>query len=204
MMRGLRPLFAVAALVAGSASAQEMIEIPKPPPPLPPPDCCVVVEEPPPRPPASLLFDVVAGPTYRRAFHDDFIGAFIELEAGAQNDSFGMGARLALTAGTTRYGLASQVVTIGPAANFRLSPRLRLAIGADFGVLTYERATIPGDHVWGLMAGVNGGMTVDLVRTRRGGALFLLARVGYDYVETAGGSTSGSTVTVTAALGYRY
>ena len=68
----------------------------------------------------------------------------------------------------------------------------------------YERATVPGDVVWALTAGFNGGLTVDLVRTRRGGALYVVARVGYDYIDTVGSSTSPSTLSVTAALGYRY
>jgi hypothetical protein len=204
MMRGLRPLFCLAvAVTAARAQAQEMVEVPTPPPPPPPPaECCVVVEKPP-SPPASVLLDVLVGPTYRRAFDEHFAGALVELEVGAQNDSFGMGARISLTAGGTPVGLPFQVFTIGPAANFRLSSRLRLAIGATFGVFTYQRATIPGDGVWALMAGFNAGLTGDLARTRRGGALYALGRVGYDYIETIG-STNGSTLAVTAALGYRY
>ncbi|MGZ3441342.1 MAG: hypothetical protein ACXVDD_17605 [Polyangia bacterium] len=201
MMRGLQPLFGVAAvLVAASAHAQEMVEVPTP---LPPRLCCVVVDDRTPKAPASLLFDVLIGPTYRRAFNEDFAGALVEVEVGAQNDSFGMGARLSGTAGATRVGLPYQMLTIGPGANFRLSPRLRLAIGATFGIFAYQRATLPGSSVWAFTAGANAGMTVDLVRTRSGGALYLLGRLGYDYIESLG-DTNGSTVGVTAAIGYRH
>lgn len=173
MMRGLRPLLAIAvAVAAANAGATEMVEIPTPPP-APPAPCCTAVLKAP-SPPGSLLVDVLVGPTYRRAFDDDFAGALLEVELGGQNESFGMGARISATFGGTSVGLPYQVATIGPAANFRISPRVRLAVGATFGVFMYERATIPGDVVWALTAGGNLGATVDLLRTARGGALYAL------------------------------
>ncbi len=203
-MRGLLPLFAVA-VWAATAEAQEMVEIPTP----PRPPCCVVAAVKPPSPPPTLLLDVLVGPTYRRAFKEDFAAAAVEVEVGAQNRSFGMGARFSAALGATRVGLPYQFLTIGPALSFRVSPRIRLALAFTFGALVYERvsATAARDPaVWGLSAGVNGTLSVDLVRTRRDGALYALGRVGYDYIDNTSSDPidTGSSLALTCALGYRY
>lgn len=208
-MRGLRPLFGVAVALCGvGASAQEMIEVPTTTAP-PPPPCCTVIAPPPPRAPESLLLQLVVGPTYRRAFKEDFAAALLELELGAQNPRFGVGARLSAALGATRVGLPYQFITIGPAFNFRLTPRVRFAVAATFGALVYQRASaaaIDDPNVWGLSAGVNGTVGVDLVRTARDGAVYLLGRIGYDYVDNTGRDAldTGSSLSLTAALGYRY
>lgn len=196
MSRALAAL--VVLLAAATADAQEMIEVPNAP---PPPPCCAVAEEK--RSPPSLLASVLVGPTYRRAFDDDWTAALIEFEIGAQNESFGMGARISAAFGANRYRLPFQMATFGPAGNFRLSSRLRLALAATFGVFSYDRATRAGGVVWAFTLGANAQLSVDLVRSRRG-ALFALGRVGYDYIETAHSSTSPHAAAATLALGYRF
>lgn len=205
MMRGLRPLFGlVVFVVAGNTHAQEMVEIPNP----PPEPCCVAVAVKPPPSPPSLLFDVLVGPTYRRAFKEDFGAVLVEAELGAKNQSFGIGARLSTELGATRVGLPYQFVTIGPSFDFRLAPRIGLALALTFGIFVYERvsATAATDpSVYAFSAGANGTLTVDLWQSRGGGALVLLARGGYDYIDNTSSSfTTGSSLALTAALGYRY
>jgi hypothetical protein len=203
MMRGLTPLLAVAAL-AGSAAAQEMIEVPNPDP------CCVAVAEPPrPKLPGSLLLDVSAGPTYRLAFKEDFIAAAVELEVGGQTPKWGVAGRLRGDFGATRVGLPYQFVTVGPAFSFRMSPRWRAGFGLSFGSMSYQRvsaARVTDPTVWALTIGVDFDASVDLVRSARGGALFLGARAGWDFIDNTGPDelATGSSVCVTAALGYRY
>jgi hypothetical protein len=203
MMRGLRPLVLVAAL-AGSARAQEMIEVPNPDP------CCVAVVEPPrPKVPGSLLLDVSAGPTYRRAFAEDFVAAAVELEVGGQTPTWGVVGRLRGDLGATRVGLPYQFVTVGPAFSFRVTPRVRLGFGVSFGTFSYERvsaARVTDPTVWALTIGADVDGTIDLVRTVRGGAFFLGLRAGWDYIDNTGVDqlATGSSVAATAALGYRY
>ncbi|MDB4964500.1 MAG: hypothetical protein JWN44_189 [Myxococcales bacterium] len=208
-MRGLRPLVGLAAaLFAVAAHADEpapgMVEIPTP---YPAQDCCTVVARAP-SPPTTVLVQGHVGVSYRRALREDFAAAHFELEVGGQDPNIGIGARVSVEAGATRIGLPYQVVTLGPAFNLHVSGRVQLALGLTFGVLVYQRASSRSDfdpNVWGVTAGVNGTVSVDLVRTRRDGALFVLARIGYDYIENTGDSfTQGSSLGATAALGYRY
>jgi hypothetical protein len=216
-MRGLLPLVGLAAAVAvmlppSLSRADEAPHADEPPPgmvevptPYPPRDCCVVVEAKGHSLPTTLLVQGHLGVTYRRAFREDFAAAHAELEVGGQDANIGIGARLTLELGATRVGLPYQVVGLGPAFNVHLAPRLQLAVGFTFGALIYQRATSSSDpNVWGVSAGVNGTVSYDIVRNRRDGALYVLARLGYDYVHSRGGFDTGSTLGVTAALGYRY
>jgi hypothetical protein len=205
----------VAAMLATGAAAQEMEEVPTPPPTTPPPTtppqepCCVVTEPVAPRPPGSLLLDVSAGPTYRRAFKEDFAAAAVELEIGGQTPTWGVVGRLRGDFGGTRVGLPYQFVTVGPAFMFRVSPRMRVGFGLTFGTLSYQRvsaARLTDPTVWALTVGADVDATVDLVRTQRGGAVFLAARAGYDFIDNTGDDvlSTGSSVAITTAVGYRY
>jgi hypothetical protein len=180
-----------------------MVEVPTP---YPPQNCCVVDAKAP-RTPTMLLVQGHVGVTYRRALREDFAAAHAELEIGGQDPNIGIGARMSFELGGTRIGLPYQVITIGPAFNLHVASRVQLSVGLTFGVLVYQRATSRDfdPNVWGVTAGINGGVTVDLVRTRRDGALYAMARVGYDYIDNTGSSfTQGSSLAATGALGYRY
>ena len=215
MSRALSIAMLLVAVAGTGASAQEMVEVPNAPPPSPPPgatadECCVVVEAPPPpKPPGAVLFDVSLGPTYRRAFKEDFAAAALELEIGGQTPSWGIAGRLHADLGATRVGLPYQLVTIGPSFAFRATERLRLGFGVSFGSFSYQRVSAArtwDPTVWALTIGVDLDATVDLVRTARGGALFLAARVGWDFIDNTGDDalSTGTSLALTAALGYRY
>jgi hypothetical protein len=191
----VRALVVIVALTsAAAATAQE------------PCDPCVVLEAPPQDPSHDLWFTVSAGPTYRRAFREDFAAAALELEVGGQTSTFSVAARFSTAFGASRVGLPYEFLTLGPAFGFRLSTRVRLVVASTFGVMVINRASASrsGDpNIWGLTAGLNGTVTVDLVRSRRDGALFLAGRVGWDYIGDSSIDT-GSSLAATAALGYRY
>jgi hypothetical protein len=229
MMRGLRPLVGLAvAVCAAQAGAQEMVEVPTPPqyqqqppggqPPSPPPegqppppgDCCAVVEPPKPREPGDVLVSISVGPTYRRAFREDFFAAGLEFEIGGQTRSFGVAGRAQLDLGATRVGLPYQFATFGPSFWFRVSPRVRAGFGVGFGIFSYQRASSYASTdptVWAPSIGADVAATIDLVRSRRGGALYLLGRAAYDWIDNFGGDdqfSTGSSIALTAALGYRY
>ncbi|HEY2745408.1 MAG TPA: hypothetical protein VGL86_12315 [Polyangia bacterium] len=212
MMRGHLPLFALVVLaVAAPAVAQEMIEIPNPPP--PPPPCCCCVEEPPPPPPSapsgSLYFAVAGAAAYRRAFGADLGAASLDVALGGQTAKWSLGARLRLDAGAIDGLLPYQQLAIGTALLVRVSPRVALGGAINFGFFWYERASaarVTDPIVWAPTIGGELDLTVDLVRTARGGAFFAHARANLDYIDTAAdpGTTDGMSVAVAAGLGYRY
>ena len=103
-------------------------------------------------------------------FKEDFGAVLVEAELGAKNQSFGIGARLSTELGATRVGLPYQFVTIGPSFDFRLAPRIGLALALTFGIFVYERvsATAATDpSVYAFSAGANGTLTVDLLAVAR-------------------------------------
>jgi hypothetical protein len=207
MMRRLCPLFALAvvAFAAAQAHATEMIEIPTPPPPpAPPPQVCCMVPAPPDDNDLQLLVGVDAGPTYRAGFGTGFAGGAVELMLGGEAPTVSFAGRFHVELGQT-FGLPYEDLGAGMFVMGRLSSRVRLGGGFLFGVLMYQRASASQSRdptVWAPSLGVDGEVTVDLVRTQRGGALFARGRVGYDYIEPHGGS--GSSLVLAASLGYRY
>jgi hypothetical protein len=223
MMRGWTPLFVVVAtlLLSGHALAQNDDDdgptpvAPAPPsllplPPVPPPliapmpiVCCID-----PRPPTRALYLTLSvGPSYRRAFGDDFIAVMPELEVGAQSSAVSIATRLSAALGATRVGLPFQYFSIGPSFMFRMSPRWRFGFALDFGFMLYERATVVRDDpvVWSPALGLALDLTADLWRARSGGTLFVDARLGSDYVFTLRESSfvEGLTVTPSVGLGWR-
>lgn len=202
MMRGLRPLFALAALaLPAAAHATEMIEIPNRPP--PPPRCCIEPEPPGANDP-KLLLAVDGGATFRAAFGTTFAGAASEIMLGGQSPSVSFAGRVHAEVGNT-VGLPYEDVAGGMFVMGQLSSRVRLGGGFLFGVLMYQRASASratDPTVWAPSIGADVELTVDLVRTERGGAIFARARAGYDYVDTTDGS--GSSAMLAASVGYRY
>jgi hypothetical protein len=206
MMRGLRPLFVIA-LLAANAQATEMIEVPTPPPPPPPrvelAVCCFATAPGPDDP--RLLVAVDAGPSVRAAFGTSFAGVAAEVLLGGDAPNMSFAGRLHLDLGLT-VDLPYEHVAAGMVVLGRLSPRVRLGLGFLFGFLMYQRASatrIGDPTVWAPTLGVDVELTVDLVRTRRGGALFALARAGYEYVDNLVSAATGSSFTGGLALGYR-
>jgi hypothetical protein len=158
--------------------------------------------------PHALLLKVAVGPVYRRALKEDFGAAGAELEVGGQTAHFSVGARMSLAVGATRVGLPFEFFTVGPGFMFTVGSRLRLGVGSTFGQMILQRvsATAARDpNIWAWTAGVYGDSTVDLVRTRGGGAFLVGARVGYDFIENVPADlATGSSLALTAWLGYRY
>jgi hypothetical protein len=210
MMRGWTPLFAVAMTLGvgvGTGRADEpppgMIEVPTVTPPPPPPAATVVA---PTRDDHHGILHVAVdvGGVYRTAFGSDLVGVLAELELGARNERFGVAARFGGEVGATVAGLKYEMPTLGPVFSFRVSLRLRLAVAATFGVFMYQRATTNTAEA-AVTAGLNGTVTCDLVRTRRGGGLYLLGRLGWSYIDNLEDDLgAGSSVQLVTALGYRY
>ncbi len=168
-----------------SALSQDVDDEPMPPPIVQPiavaPNvvaCCVVQPE---RPHGRAFVKLSVGALYRRAFGDDLLAARPEIELGGETSRYAIGGRISAALGATRYGLPYQHVELGPHFMWRVSPRVQLGVGLDFGVFMFERVTEPGDVVWTLSLGGMVDATIDLARTRAG-TLFLAGRVGVDYL----------------------
>jgi hypothetical protein len=158
--------------------------------------------------PHALLLKLAIGPTYRSVLREDFFAGAGELEVGGQTPYFSVGARLSVAAGATRVGLPYQFLTIGPGFMFPVGSRLRLGIGSTFGLMIIQRVSASGltdPNIWAITAGIYGDSTLDVVRTRSGGAFLVGARIGYDFIENVEADLgAGSSVALTVWLGYRY
>lgn len=205
MMRGWRPLFVLAVVgCCARVEAQEMIEVPTPPPAPPAPAVVAAPLSPVPR----LWLAVDAGPGYIAAFGSDFAGASVGIIAGGQTRRLSIGGRLRGDFGAVG-GLSYENVSVGPQLSFRLSPRARLGGGLSVGLLEYQRASIThyqDPTVWAPTIGADASFTFDLVRTRRGGGMYVLARAGFDWIDNTARDRldAGMSGTVGAGLGYRY
>jgi hypothetical protein len=86
---------------------------------------------------------------------------------------------------------------------FRLSPRVMLGLGGLFGFMLYERATNgPEGVVYSPTLGGIVSTTVDLTRTRAGGAVYVDARLEADWIATLHGNGVAS-VAPSLSLGWR-
>jgi hypothetical protein len=232
MMRGWTPLFVVLAalLLPRAARAQEpdgeeqMPPCCTPPPPIPPrplppaispqpvppplvvpPPAIVCCAEPPVMPTRKLFLALSVGPSYRRAFNDDFIAAMPEIELGGQTRNLSIAARFSAALGATRIGLPFQFFNVGPTLMFHVAPSIRFGFALSFGFMMYERATVwPDPVVWSPALGAALDLTVDLARLRSGGVLFVAARLGSDWIFPLRNSfTEGLSVSPSVAFGWR-
>src|SRR5205823_814595 len=95
-------------------------------------------------------------------------------------------AELTMAFGATRVGLPYQFVTIGPTMVFRVADRVRIGAGVTFGGMFIQRASSARSSdptIIAITAGLHGDVRVDLVRSRRGGALYATARLGWDLID---------------------
>jgi hypothetical protein len=180
-------------------------------PPVPPPlvapmpvvACCA---EPVTVPTRRLFLTLSVGPSYRRAFGDDFIAAVPEVDIGGQTHNLSIATRFSAALGATRFGLPFQFFNLGPSLMFRVSERVRFGFALNFGVFMYERATVTRNDpvVWTFSLGAALDLTVDLVRLRSGGTLFVDARLGSDWIAPLnGGFTEGLSIAPSLGFGLR-
>jgi hypothetical protein len=180
--------------------------LPEVPPPLVAPSPVIVCCAEPPPPIRKLYFSLSVGPSYRRAFGDDFIAAMPELEIGGQTRSLSIATRFSAALGADRFGLPFQFFNFGPSLMARMSPRVRLGFALNFGFMMYERATrVPDDPVvWSPSFGMAIDLTVDLWRRRGGDVVYLGARLGGDWIiPLRGNADDGLSIMPSVALGWR-
>lgn len=139
----------------------------------------------PPLPAGPLLaFDV--GGLHRYAYRESMVSLAIGALLGAQNATWGGGARLDAEVGSTVHGLTLHQVGFGPGFHFAVAPRLQMAVGQSFGLLWFDPYTrsqsslflgsVLVDWLVGLWAQVSYDIARPPIVT-----LFLALRLGFDF-----------------------
>jgi hypothetical protein len=149
------------------------------------------------------LFKLSLGYGYRWAIGADFHSAAAEIMFGSENDHAGGGGRFGLEVGRTYSGLSFEALSFGAGFEFKLSRRWRIGFGPTIGILIIQRATRSDDDFWAFTLGTHLDLSVDLVQTRTGGALYLAGRAGYDFVVPTT-DLDGSSFIARLWLGYRF
>jgi hypothetical protein len=150
--------------------------------------------------PTHGLFSIEAGPIYRFTYDESFFSGGLSLVMGAQDAHWGGGIRLEGQYGATRYGLPFTSVSVGPAFEFKLTPRLRLGFGVPISMLFVERVTEQNQWLVGVSAGAWAQTIVDLAHSRRHGDLFLDVRAGFDIYWADASPAFWTQI----AIGYRF
>ena len=150
-----------------------------------------------------VLAKLSLGYGYRWALGDNFQSGALEAEIGGEGAHGGGGARFGLEVGRTDAGLRFEVINLGPAFEWKLGKRFRFGIAPTLGVLVIERATRDDDSFWTFVFGTHFELSFDLIQRSSGGALYLSARIGYEYI-VAVTDLSDSAFSSRLGLGYRF
>lgn len=154
------------------------------------------------RPRKNRFFAKIAlGYAARVALEESLHAGSAQLTLGAQNATFGGGARLDVDAGRTQRGLVFTTVTIGPDFDFKLHERVRLATGVSFGAINIQRATEPG-VLSSFLFEAHLEPAFDVVQGDEGSAFYIAPRVALELYDTTGFAPAGFLAQL--ALGYRY
>jgi hypothetical protein len=150
-----------------------------------------------------LLAKLWLGYSYRYGLDDSMHAGAIEAMLGGEGSHFGVGGRVGLEAGRTASGLRFTILTAGPGLEWKLGSRFRLGFSPTLGVLIFDRATRSDDEMWTMMFGTHIDLSVDLVKRKSGGGLFLAGRIGYDFVFAVR-NLSDSMLNTRLWVGYRF
>jgi hypothetical protein len=179
-----------------------------PPAPVPPP---IVAPLPPLLPPVlvarprtrsgRVYLKLQALAVYRYFFAESFGAANPELEVGGMTAAggFSVGVRFGFMVGATRVGLPFEHPTFATVFTARLSERVRLGLGPQLGMMIVNRASHAPDDPISPTIGVFGELSVDF-----GKNLYVLGRVGYDWVAVNRYTDNGDMVTAQLGVGARF
>ncbi len=144
---------------------------------------------------------------YRYVFHESFAGLGIELDVGGEtlDGFFSLSARFSFAAGTTEGGIPFEHGQIGLPLTFHLSPRTRLGIGPELGLLLLELRHGPKEPVFTPNIGLFADLSVDAWRDKNSLArLFVMVRVSYDWFMVSTSRDDGHSLGLQAGLGFRF
>jgi len=150
-----------------------------------------------------LLLKLSLGYGYRylSLFDASLHTAAVELTIGSQGRHAGAGGRIGFEAGQTAVGAHFEAVTLGPGVEWMLGSRVRLGLAPSLSFHFLDDLQTGGTLV-SVAIGAWLDLSVDLVKNRRGGALYLAGRAGYDWVMFDNGGTDSFVGRIW--LGYRF
>jgi hypothetical protein len=153
------------------------------------------------RPKSRFLAKLSLGYAYHLIDGASNNAAAVELELGAEGRAAAAGARFGFELGSTPTGGTLTVLSLGPGIEWKLGSRFRLGMSPSLSFLFIS----PADGSDTLVAAALGAWidaSVDLVKRKSGGALFLAGRLGYDWMLYS--DSTGDALVARAWMGYRF
>jgi hypothetical protein len=172
----------------------------QPPPPAYAPPLVTTPLPPPPREKRRLLAKLAVGYSYRYMLGDSWNGGAADLILGSEGSGGGAGARIGFEGGATLNGLRYEIITLGGAFEWKIGKRFRLAMSPTISIVIINRYADGGDDTWTFMLGTHLLPSVDLVKNKHGGALYLFGDLGYEFVVADDGNVFNGRV----GAGYRF
>jgi hypothetical protein len=160
-----------------------------------------IVAPPPPADDRGFQFRLDVAGDYRYALEESWGAAALGLYFGGQGGRVSVSGTQGFTVGRSRAGLTFWTLHWGVETAWKLGRGFRLGFEPHLGAITVERATHNG-AMSGFLIGLSSDLTYDLVRWPKGG-LFLLARVGYDFVDTRPDLSYAHSASLHLGLGFR-
>jgi hypothetical protein len=155
-----------------------------------------------PKPPRNrLLLQLSLGYGYRYLFDASLHTAAVELMLGSEGAHAAAGGRLGFEAGSLPGGVSFEALSLGPGIAWKLGSRVRLGLAPSLTFQFYNDPRDPGTQV-AVALGTWIDLSVDLIKNRRGGALYLAGRAGYDWVMFSDGGADSFIARLW--LGYRF
>jgi hypothetical protein len=157
------------------------------------------------RNPGHGYFNLLALGAYRHFFDEELGAANVDFEVGGETKdrTFSVGGRASILAGASKVGLPFEHFAFGAVAHAQITDRFQIGIGAQFGVLVLNRALRKTDDPWSPTIGGYLEPTFDLWKDAQHHRLFVVARMGYDYIADTG-RDSPNCITVQLGVGYRF
>lgn len=147
-----------------------------------------------------LLAKLTLGYAYRHLFGEPAHAGAADLTLGTDGPSGGAGGRLSVEVGVAPSGARVEVVALGGAFDWKVGSRVRVGVAPTLGVFALHPVN-GGPAYYALVLGTHLEATVDLAQSRRGGALYLAGRAGYDSVFFDDGVEGA--LSARLGLGYR-
>jgi hypothetical protein len=155
----------------------------------------------PPRPANRLLLKLSLGYGYHYVLGTSLNTLAVELMLGSEGRRAAAGGRIGFEAGQTSGGANFEALSFGPGVEWKLGSRVRLGMAPSLSVHFIDDQQFGGTgYYFALGAWLD--LSVDLIKNKRGGALYLGARAGYDWLLFSDGGSDSFVARLW--LGYRF
>jgi hypothetical protein len=153
------------------------------------------------RPRSRLLAKLSLGYGYHFIDGDSVNTAAFEVELGGEGQHAAGGVRFGFELGQTGSGRSFESLVLGPGVEWKLGQRLRLGMAPTLSFLFVDDPYSNGT-LGAVAIGFWVDASYDLWQRKTGGALYLAARIGYDWMIYS--DTTGDAMVARLWLGYRF